>query len=519
MRILIWSFVPRSPESAFWFHIKNGMETLGHQVITMDAFAVAALFGPKAMQRILLHAAEVYQVNVAMVLTQNFVEPWLLEALRTRGVTVVACRYDDCWIASPGGQPLSGQDLRDHFYLDRHCDLSVTASRHMASFLAGTDLPVPTYVPSAIGWQTIPANPLPLRPVVAYCGSPKRSPDGMPNWRLQVVTALAAAGLPLELHHDDWAKIPVLAHFARPTPTRAQLHDVFRTSAVNLSLASETGDKPYRGIKGLNLEIAAAGGMQITDPSDEVTDILEPGHDLEFADGIPDFVAKARHYVTHLDEAARMGQNSRQAVEQNGGWEVWWNRVADLLATKGIVLDLVAPPVSPSAEEAQWLLTVYTALAHAYEAEGKSDLARVYFDDVLAIDPDDYAANAGMARLAAAPDGARPHWRRAARSIGPTLPVHQPSPLAMKGVGKLNTAFQVEAALNWLMTAMQANDPDDVLAALELNAPYFGSLIPQVAERLWQAGHLTQCRKAIEIGLQVIPDAPTLARLSRQLQE
>jgi tetratricopeptide (TPR) repeat protein len=354
--------------------------------------------------------------------------------------------------------------------------------------------------------------------VIAYGGSPKQELTGQPpTWRLQVIQALADAGLPLELHHDNWAQVPGLQHFARPTPALKDFYNILRTSTVNISLSSERGSKPYRGLKGLNVEIAAAGGMQISDPSDEIADILQPGRDIEFAESLEDFVAKARHYLGHPDEAAQMGRNSRKAIERHGGWEIWWARVASLLAERGVELDLQAAPYTPTPDESRWLATVYVALAHSYEANNNTALAQTYFKNVLDLDPDNYAAHTGMARLAGNSGTALPHWKKATECIGLTLPIHLPKPLALNGVGTYSTAFRAEAALNGLSAALHSDQPDEVLVMLEPVAAFLSGLAHHVASQLEQSGYLGHALEAVDIGLAATPEDQDLIDLRQRL--
>jgi tetratricopeptide (TPR) repeat protein len=517
LRILIWSFVPPSANSVYWHWLKTGMEAVGHQVIVADAYALAALYGVAGLQQILLHMADSYRVQAAMVLTQNFVEPWFLEALRARGVAVVAFRYDDCLVASPGGTGITPHELRRHLYLEQFCDLSITFSRHMAALCQSAGVPEPRYLTYPYPWQAVSATPQPLRPVVAYSGSPKFR-DGAPlSWRVQVVLAMANAGLPLELHHEDWAKIPGLQRFTRPSPELEAFFEIFRTSAVNLSLPADWFPFPYRGVKGLNMEIAAAGGMQLTHPADEFADVFDVGRDLALAETPQGFVQQARYYLDHLDEAALKGRNSRLSMEQHSGWHLWWAQVADLLAEKGLTLDLAAPPVTPSREESRWLCTTTTALAHAYEAKGNKTQARFYFQAVLDLDPQDYAANAGLARLADDPAEACQWWRQAAHGVDRTLPIHLPNPIGMNGTGEFSTEFRTEAVVRWLQVALNTQRMDEVQAAVTTGSAQDDRLAHWVAERLIQLGHLRPALEVLEIGLRDWPDQRPLQDAREQV--
>jgi hypothetical protein len=521
MRLMVWSFVPLSKDSPYWNALKAEMEAFGHQVIAVDALALASLFGVGGMQDILLETARVYRLNAAMVVTQNFVEPWLIAALRAEGVVTVHYRYDDSAVTTPGVFENPRTMLPAHLRMDQCCDLSVTISRLMGPFVAAHGLPEPVYQPPATYWKSVSADPLPLRPVIAFAGGPKFTPGAPESWRVKIIGALADAGLPLELHHDHWSQLPRFAAHARPTPPMAAFFDVFRTSTVNLSLPSDWQSEPHPSIKGLTLEIAAAGGMQLTYPSDELFDLFVAGQDVACAESPEDFVRQARYYLDHPDEARQMGRNARQAVERHG-WDAWWAGVADRLAAKGIPIDLAAPAYHPSREESRWLCSVDTALAHAFEAAGDLAAARIYFERVLELDASHYAALAGLGRLESDVVAGQALWARATAAVEPTLICHKPALFGMGGVpATRGTDFKGEAALQWLHLALSTGDGAAVIAAMDINAPFCADLAVVVAEQLLERGCLEEARQALDISIRDWPDTATLqpirARLAAQI--
>jgi hypothetical protein len=301
----------------------------------------------------------------------------------------------------------------------------------------------------------------------------------------------------------------------------AAFFDVFRTSTVNLSLPSDWQPEPHPSIKGMTIEIAAAGGMQLTYPSAELFDLFVNGRDVACAETPADFVRQARYYLDHPDKARQMGQNARQAVEMHG-WDAWWAQVAALLAAKGVSLDLAAPPVTPSREESRWLCSVDTALAHAFEAAGDLPAARLYFRRVVSLDANHYAALAGLARLETDPVAGQGLWQRATAAVDTTLFCHKPALFGMGGVpGTKGTDFKGEAALQWLRLAILTDDVEAVIEALDVNAPFSPNLAVDVAENLLGRGFLDPARQALDISIRDWPDAPSLrpiqARLAAQI--
>src|SRR5690606_32115272 len=106
--------------------------------------------------------------------------------------------------------------------------------------------------------------------------------------------ALLAAGLPVELHHDDWRAIPGCEAAVCPTPRLQDFYRLLGESQVNLSLASDEEPVPYPQLRLLTLEIAAAGGMQIAYACDELDDYFVPGRDIETFTTTDELVAKVR---------------------------------------------------------------------------------------------------------------------------------------------------------------------------------------------------------------------------------
>jgi hypothetical protein len=517
MRVLIWAASPLSRQSAFWFWLKTGMSAIGHQVLAVDVMPLAGLFGLRGMQQILLQLAKAYQVQAALVLPQNVVEPWCLEAMKAAGIVLVSLGVDDGMVAAHSGRTRTLGEWQWLSAFRAHCHLDVTVSRHIGGMMVAHGLKEPLYLPFPYGWQAVPADERPLRPVIAYCGSPKQRSASVTSWRVQVALALRDAGLPLELHHDDWAAIDGLADVARPTPGLDTFFVVARTSMVNLVLASEGTDAPYAGIKGLSLEIAAAGGAQVVTPSAELSDILTDGEDVLTAGTKGQVVEAARRLLAEPDLARRLGRNSRQAV-QAFGWDRWWEQVASHLAARGVTLDLAGPAVRPEPAETAWLATVMTAVAHAYERQGEGQLADVYYQMVQGWCPDDYAANTGRARLATTAAAALPFWRRAAVDTAPTQSAMVPCPFGMPGVSpRYDTLYLIDALDNWLAAALEVGAMDDVFAALDRYLPFNARVAPILAERLIERGLWGLAQRAVDAGLQVAPDMDELLALRQRL--
>jgi hypothetical protein len=512
MRILIWSQVPLSRTSGYWFWLKNGMEAAGHQVIALDMLALASIYGPIGMQRIILHYARAYAVDVTLITPGNCVEPALLAALRRLGSVVVGLRYDDAVYVAPGLTIPAPGHLKYLTNLDDACDLVVTICRRAETLFADLGLTAPTYLPLAFPWQLVAAEPLPLAPVVRFSGSARYRADQPDSWRVRVARAVFAAGLPLELCHDTWAAVPGLQAAARPTPPLQDYFTDLRTATVNICLSGDYLPDPVPGMRLLHLEVAASGGMQITNPSEELADYFTAGTDIAYAETPEAVVRQARHYLDRPDEARRMGQNSRKALVAKGGWELWWANVAGLLSERGIALDLASAHRPPAPELVPTLSLVATSLAHAHETAGNLASAAVYFDEVLAYDPNDYAGLAGRARLAADSESAYPYWLRAFQSVTPTQSVVTPAHFGSKAFVN-TTNFALEAAVESIRLALDLARYDDIIAILA-DLPATGSeLAYGLAKQLLTLKQIPHCMQALHLAISQWPDDPRPLRL------
>jgi tetratricopeptide (TPR) repeat protein len=517
MRILIWSFIPPSDNSAYWNWFKAGMEAVGHQVITVDSFALTEVFGPRRMQEILLAYARAYRIQATVLMPQNFVEVDFLQALRRLGVAIVHFRYDDALIGAMGIAQQPRTLLENFTYTDDACDLSVTFCKAVVPMFEALGLPPVVYQPMPFPWQAIPAGELPHRPVIAYAGSPKYREKDRLSGRVVIACALIDAGLPVELHNDAWATVPGCETAALPSPSLAEFYDVFRTSTVNIGLASDWGERVYPMIKGIHLEIACAGGMQITTRATELDDYFTEDVDVAYADTPDEYVAKARYYLDHPDEARRMGRNALKAMERGAGWEVWWDSVAEKLAAKGIRLDLQGAAVTPDPAEFTVLTMATTALAHASEREGKTVQAAIYFNEVLTYDPTDYSANAGLARLAETGAEARRYWQAAGAHVGTTICVKLPHRLNWPGIGDEGTNFAVEAAMGLARSARQDGDWEALMQVMPTLCRFDAYVGPATVAWLLERGHIDLAVRVADLNLSLWPDIVAAWRLRGDL--
>lgn len=465
MRILVCAQVPPSAESVYW-HSINGMEIHGHQVVPLDVLALQSLYGPDATDRLILQAAMAYNVNVALVFDGVPLSVPLLGCLRQLGVVLVAFQGDDSLFIDPDRHPpVTRTALRQKIEVTGCCDLVITCCRAAVALYAGHGLPPPCYLPPPYTVAALARHDGPMRPVVRFAGSPRYRPEAPPSWRVRVIRALVEAGLPVELAHAEWQKVPGCAHLATETPG---LHDFYRDTAdatVNLVLTSEFGSEPIPSYRGLVLQVAATGGLLLTNPFDEFADFFIDGADAVIARSPEAFVVQARHFLSHPDEARRIGHRGRQVIELSHSWQHWWEQVAERLAAKGIRLALNSPPHATLASHRPGLALAISGLAHMYESHGHQAVAEGYFRQILSWYPDDYAALAGLARISPEMGSKQAYWR-SALAIQPAMHPLPAGPFPTAVIGPMGTDYRAEAGIQLLATSWHIGDHESVAEAL-----------------------------------------------------
>jgi spore maturation protein CgeB len=80
---------------------------------------------------------------------------------------------------------------------------------------------------------------------------------------------------------------------------------IFEQSKVNLNLVEASqGGEPQ--IKGRTFEVPACGGLLLDGHADGIEEYFEPGREIVIYDGVEDMIDKARYYLTHEAERARI---------------------------------------------------------------------------------------------------------------------------------------------------------------------------------------------------------------------
>ena len=463
MRILVLGQLLKDPGLGLRSWLVDGHAAVGHTVIDLDTYALAAVHGLHGMTRIVHQYADVWRPQVILLLTPTTLEAATVTALKRQGALLVSLRIEDGRWLQPGKPPPPREVALRFGHLDAHCDWAVTTSRAAASWFAASGVPSMRFGHLPYGWQAVPAFDGPKRPVITFIGAPDH-PSGGPAWRVPALRALLAAGQPVEAHGDDWNRIPDLRAIARPTPAWSDTLTLYGESAVNLVLPG-TGPAEAAGvIKLSNLAIAAAGGLQLTDGCPELTDYFTPDREVLVYRSLDELVAKAAAAVAA--PAADLGQRSRAACRR-WGWDSWWSMIRDQLEAEGRKLDLTSESPFPDGESRAMLANVPLVMGHVYEARGETAVAEVYFRETLALVPDDYGALSGIARLSGDAPAALPAWRAAAEAATFTIAFPMATPFDLQGLSPTSgTGFALEAASQWLNAAIDQEAWDEAAEAL-----------------------------------------------------
>jgi tetratricopeptide (TPR) repeat protein len=519
MRILVLAQGVKDPGDFYRHWVVTGQQAVGHEVIDVDTYAMAAVFGLHGMERVILEYARAYVPDVALILPNTYVEARVCDDLRALGVVLVSLRFDDGLQIAPGAPRLTPEQVRSGCYLDPHCDLVITTCRQAVEVCGDAGLRAPRYGRLPIGWQAFSAVPGPVHPAITFIGQPKRGADG-DSFRIQAVRALLAAGLPVEVYGDEWREVPGMEAVARPTLGLAEMHRLFRCSAVSLCLPGKRAIQMHSMLKYRTLEIAACGGTQVTDWCPELADYFDVEGDLATYSDLAGLVAQAGHYLAHPAAAAEKGRRARAACEAGLGWDRWWQDVAAMLQDDGITLPASSAPAVLTDTARAMLANTALAMGHVHESRGETDVAIVYFEEALGLVPEDHGALAGLARLAGATVGARQLWQAATRSSTYVRPLQLGTPFGLQGLSaEFGTAFELQAALHWFMLARQQGELEEAAAALATISGYRPYFTLRAVEQWVAAGHVRVAIRALDDLLRVHPELAEAWRLRGRVHQ
>jgi hypothetical protein len=169
--------------------------------------------------------------------------------------------------------------------------------------------------------------------------------------RLRVVSALAAAGLPLDLFGGrGWSRIRPLARHYRGFVRSADFDLTVRRSRVVLALLEDhlTGDahmntKIWEAVRNGQFCIATQYPPLVDDYG------LEEGRDIVVYDSLRDLVEKTRHYLAHPEERREIAERLFRKIRERFAYETLYAGLFDALeGIRGGDGACVGPEVVPT---------------------------------------------------------------------------------------------------------------------------------------------------------------------------
>lgn len=178
-------------------------------------------------------------------------------------------------------------------------------------------------------YRPVPGDP---RAVVSFVGQPHGD-------RVEVISALRAAGLPVETRGTGWPEGRV---------EHEEMVRIFAWSHVNLNLANSSIAIDLRSrvrrklglrtslseqIKGRNFEIPACGGFQLSGRADDIESYFEPGVEIVVFDGTEELIHQAGRYLREDAERRRIAEAGlRRTLDQH----TYHHRFASIFSTLGL---------------------------------------------------------------------------------------------------------------------------------------------------------------------------------------
>jgi tetratricopeptide (TPR) repeat protein len=463
MRILLIKDQAAQPAAAMNQRLIPALTGLGHRVVPVDVIRFAPLFGHEGAQRLVLAHARAFRPHVAIACPPyDMLAPDTCAALQAMGVPVIGWRYDDpLQLATLSDRPI--EQCR-YFALDAaKFTLNATNSRDAFARMQDLGITSAAYLRMA---ADLPPPPADLPPVpafdIAFVGSAYDVEEDQDiTRRAEVLQELARRHLPLTIFGHDWERIPDLAPFSKGPVPPMLVPAIQRQATINLTINGWVSPM----IKPRLLETALAGGFQLVDPCDEVSDYFVPGEEVVVTGSMTELLFAIGYYRANWPAAKRIAAAAKQRAEREHTWRSRWPEWLSACEERwgGPITDDHAPD---RVDRDHWetVATAYRALLHVHEAAGRMEEALFYADALLTVEPQDHSARTALARWAeAAGDipAAAEQWRLAGQRFAPfTFPWSRPNELHdLQGAGTMFPRDpSAEAVWRQFQMALQLND-------------------------------------------------------------
>ncbi|MCP4661485.1 MAG: glycosyltransferase [bacterium] len=140
--------------------------------------------------------------------------------------------------------------------------------------------------------------------------------------------------------------VPVVGPWLRRIRARQRGRDLPR-SQVDQALAVRYVPQ----IKGRNFEIPGCGGFQLTGRADHLEDYFSPGEEIVLFDDVDQLVDRARYYLRHEDERARIARAGHARCLREHTYVHRFNEIFRKMGLPASDVDPEAPPLRGAVEE------------------------------------------------------------------------------------------------------------------------------------------------------------------------
>jgi hypothetical protein len=491
MRILVIKDQAAKPSVAVNQRLIPALEAMGHRIIPVDVIGYAPLFGHEGAQQLVLAHAKAFRPHVAIACPPyDMLAADTCEALHALGVPTIGWRYDDpLQLAMLAGRPL--EQCR-YFALDA-AKFTLNATNSRAAFARMQELGISSgaYLRMAADLPPLPqaAPPIPEMDI-GFAGSAYSvDEDEDITQRVPVLRELARRHLRLNIFGHDWDRIPDLQPYWRGAVPAAVVPDLYRHTAINLAINGWVAPM----IKPRMLDIALAGGFQLVDDCEEISDYFRIGEEVIVTRSLTELLFAIGYYRVNEPAARRIAAAAQQRAEREHTWRARWPEWLAACEDRWgrPIVDDDAPDV---VDRQPWetVATAYRALLHVHEAAGSQEEAAFYARHLLAVDPHDHAALTAKARWAEADEdltAARQHWQQAGQRFAAfTFPWSRSNQLLdLQGAGAMFPRDpSAEATWRQYSLALVQQDRDAAMALLpEMARIDFDSLL-RFAEQLFR---------------------------------
>jgi hypothetical protein len=383
------------PDGAMYRWLSAGLDPAAVAVLTVPTQELLGLVGPDGVAAAFRAITAAFKPDLVLVHPPyDFLDAASIAAIHVDGAAVVAFAFDEPLFATPRNDAFIAARFKE--IAGRFDRYLVTGREDVQRLLAAgiraerlrfavSEAPFEARAP-APAWLRPPTAPLEQAAVIVGRAYPRR---------VELVTTLAKAGVPIAVFGHGWTQDAVVAALPETvgigTPlSRAQMNTVLATAGAVVT----TGDWEQVAVPMVKyriLEAAILGAPQAVQASVDLPDYFDD-HEV-FVWNSPDACVDVLRLMLADQPAARAaGARSRESTL---GRHLAVHRLAEIVALAGITP--TAPSPAPAIPPAWELLA--SVVAHDAERRGATALAAEAFArwDAATAAPD---ASAGLSRLA-----------------------------------------------------------------------------------------------------------------------